>query len=86
MTSNGTSQTTTTPNRPDAGAFRLEVLDLLPCGCVVAMQRLAATGVRVLSLEAKGPHCPHLLHRANRIIRLGTPAGPFDYDEDVEAA
>ena len=85
MTTSGTNQITAS-GRPDAAAFCLEVLDLLPCGCVIAMQRLAATGVRVLSLEAKGPHCPHLMHRANTIIRLGSPADPPDYDEEVEAA
>ena len=85
MITSGTNPTTAS-DRPDAEAFRLEVLDLLPCGCVIAMQRLAATGVRVLSLEAKGPHCPHTMHRANRIIRLGSPADSPDYDEDVEAA
>lgn len=72
MTTN-TAQGAMPTARTDAADFRLEMLNLLPCGCVVAVQRLALAGVRVVSLEAKGPHCPFLEHRANKIIRLGEP-------------
>ena len=37
---------------------------------------------RNVSLEAKGPHCLFIEHRANRIIRLGEPPEPDDDLED----
>ena len=66
--------------RTDAGDFRLEVLELLPCGCVVAVQRMAQSGVRVVSMEAKGPHCLFDEHRANKVIRLGDVPDPLEDD------
>lgn len=80
MMPNPTTRNTPTA-RPDAVEFRLEVLDLLPCGCVVAIQRLALSGVRIVSMEAKGPHCPFPEHRANKVIRLGEMPDD-DYDSD----
>jgi hypothetical protein len=77
--------TSTEPRRlsatRDAAELQLEVLEGLPCGCVVAIQRVPASGVSVVSLEAKGPHCPFTTHRANKVIRLGVPDVP-DYDEE----
>ncbi len=64
----------------DAAQIRLETLEGLPCGCVVAIQTVRPSGVPVVSLEAKGPHCPHATHRLNKVIRLGEPFDPFDYD------
>jgi hypothetical protein len=77
----GASQLT---SRVETGEFRLELLELLPCGCVVAIQRMAQSGVRVVSLEAKGPHCLYLEHRANKVIRLGEVPEPYDDDFDYE--
>jgi hypothetical protein len=83
MTSNAlhTSQQQT---RVEAGEFRLETLELLPCGCVVAIQRMARSGVRVVSMEAKGPHCLFQEHRANKVIRLGDPPEAYDGLDDEE--
>jgi hypothetical protein len=75
-------RTSQTP-RDETGEFRLELLDLLPCGCVVAIQRMAQSGVRLVSMEAKGPHCPFGEHRANKVIRLGElPDGYEDLDDE----
>jgi hypothetical protein len=68
-------------SRVESGEFRLELLELLPCGCVVAIQRMAQAGVSVVSLEAKGPHCLFHEHRANKVIRLGEL--PESYDDDA---
>ena len=77
--------TTTSPHRgrpalPDAAQFQLETLDGLACGCVVAIQRVRPSGVTVVSLEAKGPHCTYQQHRANKVIRLGEPFDDGDYE------
>ena len=60
--------------------IRLETLERLGCGCVVAIQPVRPSGVPVVSLEAKGPHCTHATHRANKVIRLGESFDPLDYD------
>ena len=70
---------------PDVAQFQLETLDSLACGCVVAIQRLRPSGVAVVSLEAKGPHCTYQQHRANKVIRLGDPLEDADYDETAGA-
>jgi hypothetical protein len=67
---------------PGAGEIQLEALEGLPCGCVVAIQRVRPSRVAVISLEAKGPHCTYPGHRVNKVIRLGEPAEPSDYDEE----
>jgi hypothetical protein len=69
----------------ETGEFRLELLELLPCGCVVAIQRMTQADVRVVSLEAKGPHCLYSEHRANKVIRLGELPEPYDEDYEDEA-
>lgn len=79
-TNNATAASTPTPHI-EPGEFRLELLELLPCGCVVAVQRMAQAGVRMVSLEAKGPHCLYHEHRANKVIRLGEV--PEAYDDDA---
>ena len=82
---------TTDPGRAvtmtDAGQMQLETLELLGCGCVVAIQTVRPSRVPVISLEAKGPHCPHAAHRVNKVMRLGEPFDVFDYDvrEDLSA-
>ena len=60
--------------------IRLETLERLACGCVLAIQTVRPSGVPVVSLEAKGPHCTHTTHRADKVIRLGEPFDPLDYD------
>ena len=67
-----------------AEQFQLETLERLPCGCVVAIQSVRPSGVTVVSLEAKGPHCTFRTHRANKVIRLGEGFDLSDYD-DAEA-
>lgn len=66
--------------------IQLDSLDSLSCGCVVATQRVRPSGVTVVSLEAKGPHCTYLQHRANKVIRLGEPFGYDDYDDMEDVA
>ncbi len=83
MPTSGATRKLPTP-RTSAVEFRLEMLDLLPCGCVVAVERMPISGVRIVSLEAKGPHCPFAEHRANKVIRLGDPADLYDTGDDME--
>jgi hypothetical protein len=66
---------------PNAAQMQLETLERLPCGCVVAIQTVRPSGVPLISLEAKGPHCTHMTHRANKVIRLGEPFDPLDYED-----
>jgi hypothetical protein len=67
---------------PAPEQFQLETLERLPCGCVVAIQSVRPSEVTVVSLEAKGPHCPFRAHRANKVIRLGEGFEPSDYEDD----
>jgi len=73
-------------SRTAAGAeqFQLETLERLACGCVVAIQSVRPSGVSVVSLEAKGPHCTFRSHRANKVIRLGEGFDPSGYEEEAE--
>jgi hypothetical protein len=84
MTSDRSQASQLTPH-VETGEFRLELLELLPCGCIVAIQRMAQAGVRVVSLEAKGPHCLYTEHRANKVIRLGgfTESDDEDYEDEA---
>ncbi len=84
MTTNGMPYSVPAP-RMEVGDLRLEMLELLPCGCVVAVQRMTQSGVRIVSLEAKGPHCLFGEHRANRVIRLGELTDAMDDYDDEEA-
>jgi hypothetical protein len=72
--------------RAAAGAeqFQLETLERFPCGCVAAIQSVRPSGVTVVSLEAKGPHCPFRSHRANKVIRLGEELDSIGYDDAEE--
>ena len=72
------------PRLPAPEQFQLEALERLPCGCVVAMHSVQPSGVTVVSIEAKGPHCTLRGHRANKVIRLGEGFDPFGYDESEE--
>jgi hypothetical protein len=66
---------------PHDEQFQLEMLERLPCGCVVAIQSVTPSRVMVVSLEAKGPHCTYAPHRANKVIRLGGALDAFGYEE-----
>ena len=73
MLTNGAARPPSTTRAQEASQLQLETLELLPCGCVVAIQRVRPSGVTAVSLEAKGPHCTYREHRLNRLIRLGEP-------------
>ncbi len=66
---------------PQAEQFQLEMLERLPCGCVVAIQSVKPSRVMVVSIEAKGPHCAFAAHRANKVMRLGGSLDAFGYEE-----
>ncbi len=72
------------PVSMEAVQLQLEALERLPCGCVVAIQSVRPSSVSVMSVEAKGPYCTFLHHRLNKVIRLGEPVEPPDYEEDEE--
>jgi hypothetical protein len=67
-----------------AEQFQLETLERLACGCVVAIQSVRPSGITVVSLEAKGPHCTFRSHRANKVIRLGESLDLAGYDDAEE--
>jgi hypothetical protein len=69
---------------PRAEQLELETLELLPCGCIAAILRTRPWSVRVVSLEAKGPHCILPGHRAGKVLRLGSPAELDEAGEDME--
>jgi hypothetical protein len=54
--------------------LELIALDNLPCGCVAAAFRAKPWDLAVVSLEAKGPHCPNLVHLQGRVLELGAVA------------
>lgn len=56
-----------TPTRA-ASYLQLEALDPLPCGCVAATFRVGRRGIRVMSVEAKGPYCFAPQHAAGRLL------------------
>jgi hypothetical protein len=66
---------------PEGDRFQLEMLERLPCGCVVAIQTVKPSRVMVVSIEAKGPHCAYAPHRANKVIRLGGSFDAFGYED-----
>jgi hypothetical protein len=76
-----TSQHQRQPAMPDTAQLQLELLEQLPCGCIVAIQSVRPSTVMVVSLEAKGPHCTSASHRANKVIRLGGSLDPFGYED-----
>jgi hypothetical protein len=60
-----------TAHRPArAGALTLVTLESLPCGCVSGVYQ-ADTMVALELVEAKGPHCVFMEHRAGGVVRLG---------------
>jgi hypothetical protein len=66
---------------PQAEQFQLEMLERLPCGCVVAIQSVKPSRVMVVSIEAKGPHCAFQAHRTNKVMRLGGSLDAFGYED-----
>ena len=60
----------TQPTKPGKTPALLELvaLDNLPCGCVAAAYRAKPWDLAVVSVEAKGPHCPavHLQGRVSK--------------------
>jgi hypothetical protein len=57
--------------------LQLEALDPLPCGCVAAIFRVGGQGIRLMSVEAKGPYCLTSQHTAGRLVE---PA-----DEEIDS-
>lgn len=51
--------------------FELQALMALPCGCVVADFRARTLDVDLVSLKAKGPHCPVQGHADGGVLGLG---------------
>lgn len=48
-------------------------LQTLPCGCISGVYQASPTVVELELVEAKGPHCVYLAHRAGGVVRLGLP-------------
>ena len=57
-----------------SGVLELLELDGLPCGCVAAAYRARLWDLAVVSIEAKGPHCPHTTHAQGKLLELGAMA------------
>lgn len=65
---------TATPAGRTPALLELAALDSLPCGCVAAAYRAKPWDLAVVSIEAKGPHCPNDVHRQGRVLELGAVA------------
>jgi hypothetical protein len=55
---------------PIMAQFEFEAFKPLPCGCVAAMHRTLDPGLRVVSLEAKGPYCGENAHAIGRVAAV----------------
>jgi len=64
-------QPVATPATRTPALLELAALDSLPCGCVAAAYRAKPWDLAVVSIEAKGPHCPNGLHAQGRVLELG---------------
>ena len=60
--------------------LELVALDSLPCGCVAAAFRAKPWDLAVVSIEAKGPHCPNHGHDQGRVLELGVVSDLFAED------
>lgn len=69
-----TQSTTTTKVSRTPALLELVALDNLPCGCVAAAYRARPWDLAVVSIEAKGPHCPSSVHLQGRVLELGAVA------------
>jgi hypothetical protein len=67
-----TAQSTRAGRTP--ALLELVALDNLPCGCVAAAFRAKPWDLAVVSIEAKGPHCPNRVHSQGRVLELGAVA------------
>jgi hypothetical protein len=56
----------------------LVALESMPCGCVSGVYESTPTLVEVELVEAKGPHCVFIEHRAGGVVRLGLVEDPPD--------
>jgi hypothetical protein len=65
------TQPTTTARAGRPPLLELVALDNLPCGCVAAGYRAGPWNLAVVSIEAKGPHCPNRVHLQGRVLELG---------------
>jgi hypothetical protein len=82
-----TQQNTQITQNPKSGRtpalLELVALDNLPCGCVAAAYRAKPWDLAVVSIEAKGPHCPNYVHLQGRVLELGSVADLLS-EEDEE--
>ena len=62
--------------------LELVALDSLPCGCVAAAFRARPWDLTVVSLEAKGPHCPNRGHDQGRVLELGVASDLLGEDSE----
>ena len=61
-----------TTDRFSRGALlTLVALESMPCGCVSGVYESTPTFVELELVEAKGPHCVFIEHRAGGMVRLG---------------
>ena len=77
-----TPQTPTSRNGRTPAFLELVALDSLPCGCVVAAYRARPWDFAVVSIEAKGPHCPRGAHRQGRVLELGAVSDLLGGEEE----
>jgi hypothetical protein len=63
----------TDTHAPYLGQLELEMLQSLPCGCVAAVQRTFLAQARMVSIEAKGPHCTLKRHGLGKVLRFVDP-------------
>jgi hypothetical protein len=75
-----TAQSTRAGRTP--ALLELVALDNLPCGCVAAAFRAKPWDLAVVSIEAKGPHCPNRVHSQGRVLELGAVADLVDEDAE----
>ena len=73
-------QTATSGRTP--ALLELVALDNLPCGCVAAAYRAKPWDLAVVSIEAKGPHCPNYVHLQGRVLELGSVADLLSEEEE----
>jgi hypothetical protein len=64
-------QTAAIPATRTPALLELVALDSMPCGCVAAAFRAKPWDLAVVSVEAKGPHCPNAAHAQGRVLELG---------------
>ena len=72
--------TPVTPATRTPALLELVALDSLPCGCVAAAFRARPWDLAVVSIEAKGPHCPNAGHDQGRVLQLGAVSDLFGED------